>query len=548
LSSGNPQNQSEASQPKKSQSGQLIPAVLRPGNYMLVRTQEALNKIFGPSMNPLYYLGAITFLLLWILIATGTYLYLFYDMTPSGAYKSVQYLTEDQKWYGGIIRSMHRYAADGMMIVIAIHIVQVLFSDRFRKYRWVAWISGVAILPVIWLEGLTGYFLVWDEVAQMIAVTSAHIFDALPIFSEPMPRNFLKNDSVNALLFFIFNYLHLAIPCLLLILAWIHCMRISMPVINPPRAVTITILSTLVVLSIIKPAVSADPADLSRLVGVMAIDWFYLFPFPLIDWLELQPAMVWLGGGLLYAIVFAMPWIISDPVKSKYINPTVGQGTVTITQSDCTGCLLCQKACPFEAIELNPRLEGAPNEVEAYVVDDLCSECGFCVNTCEVGAISMGGWSVTEFQNYIEFLFKNYNKMLVEPVVMAFVCERSFDQKAFFTHENTRMKCCEEVAVMTTPCIGVISPAIVDYSFKMGAEGILVIGCRGLDCHYREERRRLKFRDNLKRDRFMVEKMDDPNIEIMLISPFEKEALKKEIEDFKNAVKVDKSGGRILNG
>ena len=37
-------------------------------------------------------------------------------------------------------------------------------------------------------------------------------------------------------------------------------------------------------------------------------------------------------------------------------------------------------------------------------------------------------------------------------------------------------------------------------------------------------------------------------IEIMLISPFEKEALKKEIEDFKNAVKVDKSGGRILNG
>ncbi len=76
----------------------------------------------------------------------------------------------------------------------------------------------------------------------------------------------------------------------------------------------------------------------------------------------------------------------------------------------------------------------------------------------------------------------------------------------------------------------------------------MVIGCRGLDCHYREERRRLKFRDNLKRDRFMVEKMDDPNIEIMLISPFEKEALKKEIEDFKNAVKVDKSGGRILNG
>ena len=313
-----PQEQPKA--PKRSGvSTKNIPLALRPGNYLLVRAQELLNYAFDPSLNPLYFLGSITFLLFWVLLGTGTYLFMFYQMNPVGAYESIQYMTEDQKYYGGIIRSLHRYAADGLVIAIGVHILQVLFSDRFRKYRWFAWVSGALILPVIWFEGASGYFLVWDESAQMLALVMGDLINALPMNAEPFPRAFLINDSVNPTLFFVMDFLHLAIPILLLILAWVHCMRISMPLINPPAKLTIVILFSLLALSLIKPALSGPPADLSKLVHTAQVDWFYLPFIPLIQAFDLSPGNAWLvfAGGYIAFLLF--PWLIRDP-KKKEVN------------------------------------------------------------------------------------------------------------------------------------------------------------------------------------------------------------------------------------
>ena len=38
------------------------------------------------------------------------------------------------------------------------------------------------------------------------------------------------------------------------------------------------------------------------------------------------------------------------------------------------------------------------------------------------------------------------------------------------------------MAVMTIPCVGMMSPTILDDALAAGAKGALVIGCRGLDC------------------------------------------------------------------
>ncbi len=535
--------------PRSKHSNRLIPWPLRPGNYILVYVQELFNGLFTPSLNPLYFLGAITFLLFWILLATGVYLFLFYEMSAAGAYESVRYITEDQKYYGGIIRSLHRYASDGIVLVIAIHIIQVLFSDRFRRYRWVAWVSGVAILPVMWFEGVSGYVLVWDETAQMIAVITADIIDIFPVNVEPIQRSFLTNDSVNSLLFFVLNYLHTSIPALLLILAWIHCMRISMPLINPPRQITIVILGSLLILSIIKPAVSAPPADLSRLIGEVNIDWFFLPFYPLMYEWNISPAVAWLGGGAGFFAFTMLPWIIREPKKPAEKEPAFIQGPISVNLEECTGCLLCQQACPFEAIKIVPRSDGLPYEAEAIVLPSRCAECGFCLSACEFDAVALGQWDKSSFKNYIESLFEEKGERVdsKRPNTIAFICERSFDQEDFFTEDKKRLKSNEEVGVMIIPCIGVLSPAIVKYSFDAGARGILVIGCRALDCHYREARRRIKFSDDPESQKFLVEKMSDPNTEVMLISPFEIEKLTGDIDAFNKRVKSTESRKDILS-
>lgn len=300
---------------------QNMPLVLRPGNYALVMTQELFNKVFNPALNPLYYLGSITFLFLWTIIASGVYLFLFYEMNPVGAYESVRFMTEDQKYYGGIMRSFHRYASDGIVISITAHFIQIFFSDRFRKYRWVAWVSGAAMIPVIWFEGVSGYFLVWDETAQMVALIGAELFNVFPLNVEPLQRAFLVNESVNSTLFFVIDYLHMAIPILLLIIAWIHCMRVSMPLIMPRWPLTVVILASLLLLSIVKPALSAPPADLSRLVGEAPVDWFYLNLFPLMSWLGISAESGWMVGGGGFIIFMLLPWLIRDPKKKQIAVP-----------------------------------------------------------------------------------------------------------------------------------------------------------------------------------------------------------------------------------
>ena len=49
---------------------------------------------------------------------------------------------------------------------------------------------------------------------------------------------------------------------------------------------------------------------------------------------------------------------------------------------DCTSCGACEDSCPVEAIS-----EGA----DKYVIDaDTCTDCGACEDSCPVGAIVEG--------------------------------------------------------------------------------------------------------------------------------------------------------------
>ena len=522
--------------PRAKQGAKLIPWILRPGNRLLVLMQETLNRIYTPALNPLYFLGSITFLLFWILLGTGTYLYLFYEMNPVKAYESVRYLTEDQRYYGGIIRSLHRYASDAMVIVIAIHIGQVFFSDRFRRYRWVAWVSGAAILPVIWFEGVSGYFLVWDQTAQMIAIKSAELLNALHINADPVERNFLTNDSINSLLFFVMNYLHLALPCLMLILVWVHCMRISMPMVNPPWPLGITITAGLVALALVKPALSGPPADLSQLIVDAPIDWFFLAIFPLTHELDLSPGAAWIWGGAAYLLFALMPWVIREPKKNSKPLTTVPSNAITVNQDLCKGCLMCQLACPFEAIQVFD--SGDPERARAIVTPNRCAECGFCVTACEFGAISMGEWTKSSFQNHITGLFGGANGGPV-PTTMAFVCERAMDQSDFYTPDRRRLAFNPGVATMAVPCIGMVSPPLVEYAERAGAKGVVVVGCRALDCHYREARRRLNLHTSKDRALFLVEKMENPNLLVLHVSPLDLDELKDGINEFHDRMKQE---------
>ncbi len=88
--------------------------------------ERAANAIFGERLNPLYHLGALSYYLFWVVLASGLYLYAFFDTSVTEAYASVERLTHGQRWVGGILRSLHRYASDGMVLTMVLHLAAPL--------------------------------------------------------------------------------------------------------------------------------------------------------------------------------------------------------------------------------------------------------------------------------------------------------------------------------------------------------------------------------------------------------------------------------------
>jgi quinol-cytochrome oxidoreductase complex cytochrome b subunit len=96
------------------------------------RIDAIFDGFFPAGWNPMHHLGAIGFFLFWIVVASGVYLYVFFETSVEGAYGSVERLTHDQWFAGGILRSFHRYASDGLVAVALLHLVREFSLDRYR--------------------------------------------------------------------------------------------------------------------------------------------------------------------------------------------------------------------------------------------------------------------------------------------------------------------------------------------------------------------------------------------------------------------------------
>ena len=370
--------------------------------------EDLANQIFTPRYNPFYYLGAIAIFFLWLLLVSGIYLFIFYSIGEP--YESVRRMTEVQWYAGGIMRSVHRYSADGLILTAILHLIRVFWTGRYRHWRWPAWVSGLALLIAIWVTGIIGYWMVWDLRAQLIAQMTARFLDFLPIFGEPLAMSFTTDKLVTGLFFFMALFIHLFIPVFLFLILWVHVMRISKPVITPPVAVAVITGISVLVLSIVKPAVSLLPAASDKMLTSISFDWFYLFFYPVINDLPEWGAWGLMTIGL--AVLAGMPWY----GRSK--RPEAAG----IIAENCTGCSQCFKDCPYDAIHMRPRTDDRPYELEAVVMNNRCASCGICVGSCSFNGATMkerGGSEdlITEIKKALRDIRRG-----AEPVILGMTC------------------------------------------------------------------------------------------------------------------------------
>jgi coenzyme F420-reducing hydrogenase delta subunit len=312
-------------------------------------------------------------------------------------------------------------------------------------------------------RGIGGYWIVWDQLAQLSPVATTELLDWLPIFSEPSARNFLAPDSINDRFFTVLVFIHIGVPLLLILGLWAHVHRISHVDYLPSRRVMLATAGRL-------PAAGAaqagaqqpagqsgpgTPADSPRLVHPVP---------PSADRLS-SPALVWslLFGATDPALRAAFP---AAPQASRSPSST----RPTATAAPLPGRLPLRRdhhgAAPGQA------------GFQLAVVDaDLCAGCGICAGSCPsstpfrsretlVTGIDMPQLPVNALREQLEGRTR----------IVIFACTRGAEAGPLAAVDT---------AVIGLICTGMLPPAFVEYALRGGADGVLVATCRSGGCEFR---------------------------------------------------------------
>jgi ubiquinol-cytochrome c reductase cytochrome b subunit len=64
---------------------------------------------------------------------------------------------------GLLVRQIHHWAGDLMLVSIMAHLLRVFFTGAYRKPREVTWLIGVTMFALAMIEGFLGYSLPDDS-------------------------------------------------------------------------------------------------------------------------------------------------------------------------------------------------------------------------------------------------------------------------------------------------------------------------------------------------------------------------------------------------
>jgi len=131
-----------------------------------------------------YYWGGLSLFFFLIQFATGVLLLLYYRPGPD-AYDSVRQITYDTN-FGWLVRSVHSWAANLMIVAIFVHMFSVFFMKAYRKPREFGWWSGVALLGMAMVFGFSGYLLPMDDLAYFATKVGMEIFSVVPVIGPKL--------------------------------------------------------------------------------------------------------------------------------------------------------------------------------------------------------------------------------------------------------------------------------------------------------------------------------------------------------------------------
>jgi cytochrome b6 len=111
-----------------------------------------------------YYFGGLTLFFFIIQVLTGLLLLQYYKPTEAAAFASFVFIQQEVP-FGWLIRQIHAWSANAMILMAFIHMFSTFFMKAYRKPRELMWVSGFVLFVLSLGFGFTGYLLPWNELA-----------------------------------------------------------------------------------------------------------------------------------------------------------------------------------------------------------------------------------------------------------------------------------------------------------------------------------------------------------------------------------------------
>jgi quinol-cytochrome oxidoreductase complex cytochrome b subunit len=283
--------------------------------------------------------GGIAVFLVLVLGVTGTLEMFYYIPTPEGAALSIQVLSYLVP-FGGLLRNLHFWAAQLLLVVSAVHLFRVVFTGSYAPPRRFNYLLGLALFVLAILLDFTGYMLRWDQGIQWALVVGTNLVRSIPLVGEWLYGLLVGGDqpgSATLIRFYSWHVYGLVILALI-VMVW-HAFRVRRSggiAVPPPaqrknqerisryelvRREVIAMLLTgaaLLVLSIGLPApTGAAMTEVTAPVASAKAPWFFLWVQQMLKWGD---PFVW---GVVVPLVVLMilaliPYVLPLPDSQEW--------------------------------------------------------------------------------------------------------------------------------------------------------------------------------------------------------------------------------------
>ncbi|MBC8478201.1 cytochrome b N-terminal domain-containing protein, partial [bacterium] len=175
-----------------------------------------------------YYFGGISLFFFLIQVVSGILLLLYYKPGEDSAYEAVQFITAEVE-FGWLVRSVHTWAANLMILSAFIHMFSVLFTRAFVKPRELTWITGTLLLFVGLGFGFSGYLLPWNELAFFATKVGTDIVGAIPFIGDSALQLLRGGEDVTGATLSRFFAIHVAVmPAIFTLLLSVHLLMVQL--------------------------------------------------------------------------------------------------------------------------------------------------------------------------------------------------------------------------------------------------------------------------------------------------------------------------------